>query len=373
MSKEILVSIIPATFNEKENIAPLIEKIRKTMKNVSYAYEIIFADDSTDDTPEKIKSFQRKFPNIKYLRGPGKGLSAAFIAGFKVARGKYIICMDADLQHPPSLIPKIVSQLENGSEVSIASRYIPGGSNEGLGKFWSFYGIYRRLISNSMSLLTKILFVPIRKTTDPMTGFFGFRRDLIENKKLEAKGFKILVEILMRTKPEKVTEVPLKFQPRKHEDSKATIRQGINFFKHLKQLFFELPEAGRFLKFCLVGLSGVLINLGLLYIMVEGLAIQKIIAFSISIFISILSNYFFNSRFTYRDNRSRSRKESIKRLGYYYLFALLTTFITLSVYHELINNLHFHYLLAALISIILTVLLNFSLVTRIIWKLPVEI
>jgi len=237
----ILVTIIPATFNEKNNVAPLVKKIREAMQGASYNYEILFADDSNDDTPEEIKKFTEKYSNVKYLQGPGQGLSAAFIAGFAKARGKYIVCMDADLQHPPKLIPQLINELQAGSEMSIASRYVPGGSNEGLGKFWSFYGIYRRLVSVSMSYLTKILFVPIRKTTDPMTGFFAFKKNLIKNTKLEAKGFKILVEILMRAKPQKVTEIPLKFQPREHEASKATIAQGVNFFRHLKQLFFELP------------------------------------------------------------------------------------------------------------------------------------
>lgn len=368
-----LVTIIPATFNEKENISPLIEKIKKAMEHVSYDYEILFADDSSDDTPQEIEKFAQQYSEVEYHRGPGKGLSAAFISAFKKSRGKYILCMDADLQHPPELIPKLVEELQNGAQMSIASRYIPGGSNEGLGKFWSFYGIYRRLVSTSMSYLTRILFIPIRKTTDPMTGFFAFRKTLIKDAHLEAKGFKILVEILMRTKPEKVTEVALKFQPRENEESKATITQGINFFKHLKQLFLDLPEAARFLKFCLVGISGVFVNLGLLYILVEGFKIQQVVAFTVSIVISILTNYFFNSRFTYRDNRSKSRRESIKRLGYYYGFAGLTMFINLAIYHELINNFGVHYLLAAFIGIVFTVLLNFMLVTKVIWKLPAEI
>lgn len=368
------VTIIPATFNEKDNIAPLVEGIKKTMSNTPYDYEIIFADDSNDDTPQEIKKFVVKYPNlVRYWRAPGQGLSAAFISAFSQAKGEYIVCMDADLQHPPALIPKLLRKLDKGAEISIASRYIPGGSNEGLGKFWSFYGIYRRIVSIGMSYLTKILFVPIRKTTDPMTGFFAFRKDLIKDIKLEAKGFKILVEILMRSKPVNVKEVPLKFQPREHETSKATLKQGVNFFKHLKQLFFELPEAGRFFKFCLVGLSGVVINLGFLYLFVEFWLMQKTYAFALSIIISILTNYFFNSRFTYRDNRSSSRKESLRRLTYYYAFAFLTMFVTVVVYSILLNVFSLHYLLAGFLSIAFTTILNFVLVTKIIWKLPVEI
>ncbi len=116
-----------------------------------------------------------------------------------------------------------------------------------------------------------------------------------------------------------------------------------------------------------------LVNLGLLYILVEAFNIQEVIAFTISILISILTNYFFNSRFTYRDNRSDSKRESIKRLGYYYGLAGLTMFVNLAIYHELINNFNVHYLLAGFIGIVITVLLNFILVTKIIWKLPMEI
>ena len=370
----MIVTIIPATFNEKSNIAPLVKKIMQTMKGVSYKYEILFTDDSSDNTPQEIKKYANKYPDVvKYMRGPGKGLSAAFIDGYKKAEGKYIVCMDADLQHPPKLIPKLIEKLQTNNQIAIASRYIKGGSNEGLGKLWSFYGIYRRLVSIGMSYFTRILFIPIRKTTDPMTGFFAFNKNLIEGKKLEAKGFKILVEILMRTKPEKVVEIPLRFQARALENSKATITQGLNYFKHLKQLFLELPEAARFFKFCLVGFLGVLVNLELLYILVEFFAVPGVVAYTFSILFTILLNYFLNSRFTYRDNRSQSRKESIRRLGYYYFFAGLTMFINLSIYHELVNNFHIHYILAALAGIIFTVFLNFFLVTKIIWKLPVEV
>ena len=373
LEKNILISIIPATFNEKENIIPLIKRIQESLKDADYGYEIIFADDSTDETEAEIKRAEKLYPEVKYFRGPGKGLSAAFISAFTEAQGKYIVCMDADLQHPPIIIPKLITQLKNDSKMSIASRYVKGGSNEGLGKFWSFYGIYRRLVSLSMTYLTRILFIPIRKTTDPMTGFFAFQKDLIKNAKLEGTGFKILVEILMRTNPDKVTEVPLKFQPREHEESKAKVTQGINYFKHLGHLFWELPEAARFLKFCLVGLNGVIVNLGLLYIFVEWFNIQEVIAFTVSILISILVNYFLNSRFTYGDNRSKSKRESLQRLSYYYAFAGLTMFVTLAVYHELINSLGVPYLLSGLLSIIATTVLNFVLVTKIIWKLPVEI
>ena len=372
-NKNILISIVLPTFNEKNNIAPLIERIQEAMKNEDYNYEMIFVDDSNDNTPEIIQDFAQNYSFIKFIAGDNAGLSPAFIKGFKYSQGKYIICMDTDLQHPPIIIPKLIKELQNGTELSIASRYIPGGSNEGLGRLWSPYGLYRRIVSLSMSYLTKILFIPIRKTTDPMTGYFAFQKKLLQDIEIEPRGFKILVEILMRAKPNKVTEIPLKFQPRENEESKATLGQGLEFFKHLGRLFIQLPEAARFEKFCLVGLSGIIINLGLLYIFVEFFHIQKVWAFTFSILISILTNYFFNSRFTYRDNRSHSRKESLKRLSYYYTFAAITMFVNLAIYHELINNFGVNYILAGFLGIIITALLNFLLVTRIIWKLPVEI
>ncbi len=368
-----LISIILPTFNEADNVLPLVQRIKEAMQPTNYSYEMIFVDDSNDHTPQIIQKIAQENTEVKFIPGNKQGLSPAFIKGFANAQGKYIVCMDTDLQHPPSLIPKLISELQNKNELVIASRYIPGGSNEGLGKLWSFYGLYRRAVSLSMGYLTKILFIPIRKTTDPMTGYFAFQKTIIKNIEIEPRGFKILVEILMRAKPNKVTEIPLKFQPRENEESKATLKQGLEFFKHLSRLFIQLPEAARFEKFCLVGLSGVLINLGLLYLFVEFFNIQKTIAFTASILISILTNYFFNSRFTYRDNRSSSRRESLKRLSYYYAFSFLTMFVTLSIYHELINNFHLYYIFSALLAIAFTTVLNFTLVTKVIWKLPVEI
>ena len=268
MKDEIQLTIIPATRNEKDNIRPLVKKLREALEKTDYRYEVLFVDDSTDDTPDVIREEMNQDSRVRMLHRTGDqctGLATAFIDGFELANGKYICCMDSDLQHPPEKIPEMVEKaIEDKADLVVASRNIKGGSLEGLGSLKTFYGIYRRLVSIGLRYFIQILFIPIRKTTDPGTGFFLFRKDLLEGITLNPKGFKILIELMMRTDPKKVSEVPFRFLARQNEVSKATVGEGIKFLKHIWLIFRTVPEAGRFIKFCIVGTSGVVVNLGIL-------------------------------------------------------------------------------------------------------------
>ncbi len=375
MENKPLLTIIPATFNEKENIKPLVGKLHQAMQNTGFGYEVLFVDDSTDETPDVIRGEIDRDPHIRMLHRTGNertGLATAFIAGFEEAQGRYICCMDSDLQHPPETVPKLLQRaIEDDADLTVASRYIKGGSAEGLGSLKTFYGIYRRLVSIGLKYFIQILFIPIRKTTDPGTGFFLFRKDLLDGKTLDPKGFKILIELIMRTNPQKVSEVPFKFLARKNDDSKATIGQGIQFLKHIWYIFKTMPEAGRFIKFCIVGGSGVFVNLGILALLVEIFTFQERPAYIIAVAISILTNYTLNSLFTYGDKKSPSRKESMRRVLYYYGVSVAVMFFNFAIF-SLGLSLGFHYILAAMIGIVTATVLNFILATKLVWKLPVK-
>ncbi len=365
MNKKILLTIVLPTYNEKENVEPLLSKINDTFSARNYEYEILFIDDSSDETPNIIKQISRKDNRINLIHrneDERTGLATAFVKGFEEASGKYICCLDSDLQHPPQkMIVMLEEAIVENADIVIASRYTKGGSAIGLD------GMYRKFISIALRYFVQILFIQTRKTTDPGSGFFLFRKDILNGAELQPKGFKILIEILMRTKYNKVSQIPYTFLPRKNEESKATMSQGIELLKHLWFIFTTVPEAGRFIKFCIVGGTGVVVNLGVLFILVEYFSLGKNLSWFVAVVLSIASNFTLNNIFTYKDCNSSSYSESIKRVAYYYFISLGVMVFNFAIYRVGIF-LGFHYMLAAFVGILFSTFLNFVLATKIVWK-----
>lgn len=377
MKSKINLTIIPPTFNEKGNVKPLLNAIEKTFRNKKVDYEVLFVDDSSDETPEVIEKEikARENMNIRMIHRPKErrtGLATAFIEGFEKAKGEYICCIDSDLQHPPEKIYDLYQKaVEDEAEIVFGTRYTKGGSAEGLGSLKTFYGIYRRAVSMGLKYFTQIIFIPTRQTSDPLGGFFLLKKSILKGAKLYPRGFKISVEVLMRTKHNKVSEVPYKFLARENDDSKATLKQGLEFFKHLWNIFTTIPEAARFLKFCIVGGSGVFVNLGTLFILVEFFHFGKNLGWALAVILSIFTNYFLNSVFTYGDKKSETRNESMRRVLFYYLISFFTMFFNFLVYRTMLN-LGIYYLLGAFAGILAATILNFILVTKIVWRLKIR-
>ncbi|MDA3815523.1 MAG: glycosyltransferase family 2 protein [Patescibacteria group bacterium] len=368
------LTIVLPTFNEKGNVGPILKGIKEAMKEKSVSFDVLFVDDSSDDTPEEIN---RQIENnqdmeISLIHRPKEertGLATAFIEGFKKAQGKYICCLDSDLQHPPSTIPALYEKIiEENADLSVATRYTKGGSAEGLGSLKTFYGIYRRAASLGFKYFTQILFIPARKTSDPLGGFFLFKKSVLDDVDFSPKGFKILVEILMRANIGKTVEIPYTFLARENDDSKANLKQGLEFFKHLWHIFLTVPEAGRFAKFCIVGGSGVIVNIGILYFLVEFYGFNEHIAWAFAVILSILTNYILNNVFTYSDKKSPTRKESLRRVTLYYLINFFSIIFNWIVFAGLM---HFgvYYIIAALFGILTATVINFLLVTKLVWRL----
>lgn len=369
------LTILLPTFNEKRNVLPLVEKLTKSLQDKKWNYEILFVDDSSDETPKIIRELVKKNPQISLFHREKEqrtGLATAFLDGFKRAQGEYICCMDSDLQHPPETVPLLFQKaLDEKADLVIATRYTKGGSAIGLGSLKTFYGCYRRLVSLGFKYFTQILFIQARKTSDPLGGFFLLKKDLVKNIYFQPKGFKILVEILMRTNPSKVAEVPYVFLVRENDQSKASLKQGLEFLKHLWIIFKSVPEAGRFIKFCLVGFSGVGVNLGLLLLLVEVFHWSHNWAWFWSVITSILSNFILNNLFTYSDRRLPSRNESLKRVVYYYLTSFLGMGVNFIFYWIIKDFFGIHYLLAAFIGVIAATLVNFYLATKVVWRIKI--
>lgn len=226
------LTLVVPTFNERANIAPLLAEIDRALAGL--AWEALFVDNSTDGTDAVVAALAARDPRVRLLRREDNrgDLAGAVVEGLAAARGAYVCVLDADLQHPPAKIPDLLAEARRtGADAVIASRYLPGGSAGGLN------GPLRRLISQALRLLSKALFPrPLAGVSDPLGGFFLVRRSLVVGAPLRPVGYKILLEILVRCRPRRVRELPYHFRPRRAGTSKADLRQGLLFFRHLARL-----------------------------------------------------------------------------------------------------------------------------------------
>ncbi|WP_405830138.1 glycosyltransferase [Streptomyces sp. NBC_01176] len=256
------VTIVVPTFNEAGNVPELLRRITESVP-ARLPCEVVFVDDSTDETPEVIARVAQDCPfpvSVLHREQPTGGLGGAVVEGLRAATSDWIVVMDGDLQHPPSLVPELVASGErSGAGLVVASRYVKGGSRAGLA------GGYRIAVSRGATWLTKTLFPRrLHGISDPMSGFFAIRRSVVTADILQPLGYKILLELAVRSRPRRVTEVPFVFQDRFAGESKSTAREGFRFLRHLAGLRTASPVA-RMVVFGLIGATGFLPNLLGLY------------------------------------------------------------------------------------------------------------
>ncbi len=227
-------SLIIPTYNEKENIEPLLDKLRETLAAREEFEIIVVDDDSPDLTWKLVESYALKDQRIKVIRRmEEKGLSRSVIEGFNQAKGQILGVMDADLSHDHRILPQMIAAIrDQGFDLVVGSRRIPGGGAEK----WPWY---RRLSSDIATSLAK-RFLNI-KLSDPMSGYFLIKRDLFEKAKdkINPLGYKILLEIYIRSKTQKVKEIPFIFKDRKQGYSKVTPRVMIEYLQMLYNLRFK--------------------------------------------------------------------------------------------------------------------------------------
>jgi len=201
------LSVISPTYNESENVGLLIAELEKVLAGTDY--EILISDDNSPDfTWARVEEIGRSNPRVRVLRRTSnRGLGPSVVDGFNAATGEAVACIDADLQHDPAILPRMLSQLMNGSNLVVATRYMPGGGTAN-------WGIIRRFGSWGCTKLAQwLLGVKLR---DPMSGYFMMRRDdfLRVRDRLDAQGFKILLEIAAQMHPCNLGEIPYTFGPR---------------------------------------------------------------------------------------------------------------------------------------------------------------
>jgi dolichol-phosphate mannosyltransferase len=260
------VTIVVPTFNESANIRRLLHRITESVP-ARLPCDVVFVDDSTDDTPEVIRAAAQDCPfpvTLLHREEAAGGLGGAVVEGIRAASSDWIVVMDGDCQHPPSLVPELVATGERtGAGLVVASRYLEGGSRAGLA------GGYRVAVSRGATWLAKSLFPRrLRGISDPMSGFFAVRRSAVTADVLKPLGYKILLELAVRSRPRTVAEVPFVFEDRFAGESKSTAREGLRFLRHLAGLRTGSPLA-RMAVFGLIGLTGFVPNLAALWALTE--------------------------------------------------------------------------------------------------------
>jgi len=354
------VSIIIPTYNERENLPLLVQRVDESLKGVKY--ELIIVDDNSPDGTGKLADeLAKKFKNLQALhRKEKRGLATAVIYGLKHARAPMVCVMDADLQHPPEKIPELLTAIDEGADIAIASRYVRKGGVKNWGK-------RRRFISRGAEFLSRLAIPRVQGLTDPLSGFFAFRQEVVSGAELNPVGFKILLEILAKGTWKKVTEIPYVFEKRIYGKSSLGFGEHFNYLRHLWRLMRAVGEASRFLKFCLGGASGIAANLGLLRILTEVVGLFYLVSAAFSIETSILSNFALNELWTFRD-RARSTKGILKRAAKFNLICVGGLVINLVVLAALTELLGIHYMISALFGIAAATLWNYVMSAMWTWR-----
>jgi poly-beta-1,6-N-acetyl-D-glucosamine synthase len=245
------LSVVVPTRNEAGNLRRLKQELEVALAGVSY--EVIVVDDSTDhETRPLLRELASLSDRWRVIERPPMqqtGLATAVTEGMGVARGDAVCVMDADLQHPPAVVPQLLAAVEDGTDLAVASRYTPGGGSDGLA------GLHRRTVSGCSRLTAHLLFPESRRTADPLSGFFCMRRHAATGLELRPVGFKVLLELLVLCPELRVLDIPFVFGCRAAGESKANARQGLLYLRHLASLFVRVPQSSLGLKLALITLS----------------------------------------------------------------------------------------------------------------------
>jgi dolichol-phosphate mannosyltransferase len=365
-----LLSVIVPTFNEAPNIVELLTRLTRLLDEpFGDRYEIIVVDDdSPDRTWELAERLTGRCPGLRVLRRATEhGLSTAVIRGWQAARGEVLCVIDADLQHPPDITLALHAVIASGADMAVASRHLAGGGV-------SDWSVFRRIISRTAQLIGLVILPGVvGRVSDPLSGYFMIRRSAIEGVELNPLGYKILIEVLARGKFPWIGEVPYIFHERAHGGSKATARVYVDYLRHLLRLRLATLPINRFVRFAVVGLSGVMVDMGLLYLLSDpstlgwGLTRSKLIAAEMA----ILNNFIWNDTWTFRDLAAQQRgfRQRLRRLGKFQLICLAGVAINTILLNLQFNLLGMNRYVANAVAILAVTGWNFWLNLKLSWRI----
>ncbi len=365
------VSIIIPTYNESQNILKILKSIGEFLPKNILAEAIVVDDNSPDGTGKIVENYLKEFKKITGYtidvihRTAKKGLSSAILNGIQQASGDTIVVMDSDFSHPPQIIPRMLDALRKyRCDIVIASRYVKGGKISG-------WPLKRKLLSKLATVIAKkgLGVSPL----DPMSGFFAFKRPIIKGLNFDAIGFKMLLEILVKTKGVSVREIPYTFTDRQFGSSKVTLSTAIDYAKSVLRLYRfgkserkqEKRPSVRFLskaaRFYTVGASGLGINFLMSLLLAGGFSdIWYLHANIMGIIASMTTNFILNKYWTFED-RDFSTKKTLSQYGKFVGFSSLGALVQLGMVFSLVEASQIAYPIALTLAVFTAAFGNFIL------------
>jgi dolichol-phosphate mannosyltransferase len=352
------LSVIVPTRNEAGNIRPLLDGLEGTLPSGS---EVVFVDDSDDNTPEMVEA-ERAHRSLSIVlihrEKPDRahGLSGAVVRGLQVARADWVCVMDADLQHPPAVIPDLLARAEAGDvDVVVASRYCKDGELN--------FGAGRAVLSRASTNAARILFPRcLRRVSDPMSGFFLVRRSSVPLDRLRPRGFKILLEILVRARKLRAAEVPFEFGVRHAGESKASLAEGARYLRQL----VALRASGNLERFLAVGVTGLVVNTLAFALFANVAGLNYLLAAVLATQVSTTWNFVLAERWVFRDRRRRVRAGSTRFLAFLTLNNL-SLLLRGPMLYVLVSLIGMDPVVANLVSLLVIFVVRFAVADTLIW------
>ncbi|MBE9155459.1 glycosyltransferase [Nodosilinea sp. LEGE 06152] len=373
----LALSLTIPTYNEGQNIGPLVERLTTLLdRALPQDYELIVVDDDSPDlTWNTALELQATYPQLRVLRRQDeRGLSSAVIRGWQVARGRCLGVIDADLQHPPEVLVGLLDAIQQGADLAVGSRHVEGGGV-------SEWSLARRVLSRGAQTVG-LLLLPrvVGRVSDPMSGYFVVQREAIAGPLLNPKGYKILLEVLGRGTIDTIAEVGYVFQERQEGASKVTWRQYIDYIHHLLRLrlggrlsrLHQRFPMQRFVRFGLVGLSGVVVDMAILYLLHSTLGLPLTRSKIVAAEVAIINNFIWNDAWTFADVSLQqqgwsARLKRFLKFNLVCLAGLVLNVLVLNVVYNLVFGQRWAYL-ANLVAIAIVTFWNFWLNLKLSWR-----
>ncbi len=326
------LTIVVPTLNERDNIEPLVARLRRVLDGV--VWDVVFVDDdSRDGTLEALHSLARQDERIRYIQRIGRsGLSSACLEGMAASSAPYLAVIDADLQHDEALLPRMLETLkQGGTDLVVGSRYLEGGGVGGWSKT-------RRWLSRFSTVLSRL--VLRTQLSDPLSGYFMLTRELRDRalRKVSGRGFKILLDLVASVDgPVRAVELPYTFGLRQAGESKLDTLVAYEFALVLAHKLFGRVVPVRFVMFVAVGALGAVVHLGLLGYFFLIVGTPFLLAQTVAAIAAMTLNYSVNNVFTYRDNRLAGR-DYVTGLALFFVICSVGAFANIRIAEYLFEN-----------------------------------